>query len=90
MQITTLEQLKKELTKWHNQSHVDIIFSNIHEEIPFEASSHAHLMKSFDLEKQKEELERYITLATIYADDKKSLKELLKNESLLDENQKVT
>lgn len=85
---TTLDQLKKELAKWHNQSPIDIIFSNIHEEIPFEASSHAHLMKSFNLEKQKEELERYITLATIYADDKKSLKELLKNESLLDENQK--
>ncbi len=85
---TTLEQLKKEIAKRENMNLLDITFSHIQENIPFEASSHAALMKFFDVEKEQKKLEKLITLATIYADDKKSFKILLEKEKNLTEEQR--
>ena len=75
---TTIEQLKKQLAIIKNINKNDILISKIKEDIPFEASSHAHLSKKFDIS-DKNKMEYFIFLATVYADDKKSLKEMLRN-----------
>lgn len=76
---TTILQLRKYLSTIYGVKENDILISNIKQDQPFEAKSHAHLKKTFDLEKRREDLEYFIFLATVYADDKKSLKELLSN-----------
>lgn len=75
---TTIDQLKKQLSIIKNTPKNDILLSKIKEDIPFEASSHAHLSKKFDIS-DKQKMEYYVFLATVYADDKKSLKETLKD-----------
>lgn len=75
---TTIDQLKKYLSITKNVPKNDILISKIKEDIPFEASSHAHLSKKFDIS-EKDKMEYFIFLATVYADDKKSLKETLIN-----------
>lgn len=75
---TTTDQLRKQLSIIKNTNKNDILISKIKEDIPFEATSHAHLRKRFT-NYDKEKMEYFIFLATVYADDKKSLKEMLKN-----------
>lgn len=75
---TTLSQLKRFLANKFGVKINDILISNIKEDVIFEATSHAHLAKCFDLKDDK--VEYYIYLATVYADDKKALKETLLND----------
>lgn len=75
---TTLNQLKRFLSKRFNVKDNDVLISNIKETDFFEASSHCHLSKFFDI--NKESIEYYIYLATVYSDDKKALKNLLVEE----------
>ena len=77
---TTIKQLKQYLANKFNMKQNDIMLSNISEEVIFEATSHAHLSKYFDIKRSVKELEYLIYLATVYADDKKTLKEILLNE----------
>lgn len=73
---TTINQLKTRLSVIKNTPVNDILISKINVDVPFEATSHAHLMKKFDLS-NREVMEYFIFLATVYADDKKSFKEML-------------
>ena len=76
---TTIAQLKKYLSIIKGVPEKEINVSKIKDDIAFEATSHAHLKKKFDTD-DKEKMEYFIFLATVYADDKKSFKEMLKRE----------
>ena len=85
---TTIEQLKRFLANISNTKVNDVLISNIKQDIPFEASSHAHLIKEFDICIDKDKLSYFIFLATVYADDKKTFKNILLSEySYLNINQ---
>lgn len=77
---TTINDIKKILsTSFEGEIKID----NIHTEVAFDASTHAHLIKYFDLNDSR--LEKLIFYATIYADDKHTLEETLrKNEEFKD------
>lgn len=79
-QKTTVEQLKRFLASRYNLKVNDVLISNIKSDVSFEASSHYHLSSQFDIQNNFEQIEYYIYLATIYADDKKALKEILTND----------
>lgn len=74
---TTLYQLKQYIAHRFNVKLSDVLISNIKEDVIFEATSHAQLSKTFDIIKDYDRLEYFIYLATVYADDKKALKDLL-------------
>lgn len=74
---TTINQLKAYIASIHGTKQNDVLISNIKEDIPFEAKSHAHLSKVFDINESRNEMEYFIFIATVYADDKKSLKDFL-------------
>ncbi len=86
---TTIHQLKRYLSLKTATKENDIQIAGIKLDVAFEATSHATLVNCFNLEKEEELVEHLIFLATIYADDKKSLKELLTQEyAFLSENQR--
>lgn len=74
---TTINQLRLFLSRRYNVKSNDILISNIKEDVIFEATSHSHLSKTFDVDCEHDKLEYFIYLATVYADDKKTLKEVL-------------
>lgn len=77
---TTVANLKKFLSKTKNINEADIAISGISEDVPFVGSSHNSLAKYFDLDSRLDEVDEYIKLATIYADDKRALKDILSND----------
>lgn len=86
----TQEKLKKYLSSKYGLDEKDIILSNIKEGDFFEAKSHHHLYKTFDIVNDKKNIEEYIKLATVYNDNKKELKtELNYLKSLNEEQVKV-
>lgn len=84
---TTVSQIKSFLKNKTATKENDITISGIKEDVPFEATSHATLEKSFDLKLDFDKVEHLIFLATIYADDKKSFKTLLTNSKDLSKEQ---
>ena len=62
---------------WKKQ---DIRISKMDENLPFSATTHSYLRKQkFDLMRDHDKLEDIIVIATIYAENKKDLKEVLQN-----------
>lgn len=84
---TTVAQIKSFLKNKTATKENDITISGIKEDVPFEATSHATLVKLFDLKHDFDKVEHLIFLATIYADDKKSFKTLLTNSKDLSKEQ---
>ena len=84
---TTVAQIKSFLKNKTATKENDITISGIKEDVPFEATSHATLVKLFDLKHDFDKVEHLIFLATIYADDKKSFKSLLTNSKDLSKEQ---
>ena len=84
---TTIENIRKKLASDTGMKINDIVISNIKNNVPFTATSHAFFGKRFNLENSKEfELcEEVIKYATIYADDKKELKKFLSENFGFDE-----
>ena len=84
---TTIENIRKKLASDTGMKINDIVISNIKNNVPFTATSHAFFRKHFNLENSKEfELcEEVIKYATIYADDKKELKKFLSENFSFDE-----
>lgn len=84
---TTIENIRKKLASDTGMKINDIVISNIKNNVPFTATSHAFFKKHFNLENSKEfELcEEVIKYATIYADDKKELKKFLSEHFDFDE-----
>lgn len=84
---TTIENIRKKLASDTGMKINDIVISNIKNNVPFTATSHAFFRKRFNLENSKEfELcEEVIKYATIYADDKKELKKFLSENFSFDE-----
>ena len=77
---TTLTQIRSFLASKSNTSIHNILLSNIKENSLFEARSHTHLSKFFNLKQNPKQIEYYIYLATVYADDKNGLKKILEKE----------
>lgn len=66
-----------DLSKFLKNIYSEVKISGVKNDVPFIATSHNRLSKSFDLQKDYKLLEELILLATIYSDDKKELKEIL-------------
>jgi len=74
---TTIADIKSFLAKTKGINLLEITITNINSDIPFVASSHKAFNKLFDLEKDRKVIENYIKLATVYAEEKLSLKTIL-------------
>ncbi len=75
---TSLDKIKKYLTKKYPEYHHDIAISKVALEIDFDASSRSIFNEAFDLEKDLSLIEEIIFLLTIYSDDTRPAIELIK------------